>query len=242
LGKTKAILSALVEAILAVVLYALFDEVKRTLTLLSGTTISVGDATIGITVIVSIAVSTAVLAYATIDALRGKPKVKTGMLTPRSTRLDIFEAKINKPAFELGESVFFFVRFKGLVRYGYYEAVIIRPDRTLVYSWDPETLPFPRNETRGLLSGEIDQDSQSWSWPIPMNFPLGQYTARIGLYETYPLDRGTEIRARLLRNWALRKFLKKRDTDSVAAPERRCLWEKSVRFSVFSSTTQGSSI
>src|SRR5436309_11087531 len=84
------------------------------------------------------------------------------------TRAEYFHTSINKTRFERGENVFFSITFRGQLRYGYYEAVIVRSDNSVDYSWDPQTLPYARAETRGTLSGPIQQDEHAWSYPLPM--------------------------------------------------------------------------
>jgi len=101
-----------------------------------------------------------------------------------------FEAEIlNKKEFELGETVFFHVKFKGELKYGFFDSMIKAPLGKLLpdgedHTWSrsPETLADMDYQSLGKLHGKKLHES-TWSWPIPLNFPTGEYTIFIRVYD-----------------------------------------------------------
>jgi hypothetical protein len=144
----------------------------------------------------------------------------------RFSKMDSFDAHVNKPQFKLGETVFIEVTFKGQLRNGFYFAYVIRPDRHELSLWDEQTYSHPRIEQWGNMHGKIDHKGHGWSRSIPLDYPTGEYSAYVRVHDVYPRDWWTRFRA-----WYLRNFTEK-DRKLIAIPDRPCIAEKSISFNV----------
>ena len=144
-------------------------------------------------------------------------------------RSDKFNAQTDKDRYELEQEIFFTATFTGKVQAGYFESVLVAPDNKVHRVSDPQTLP--KHRQRGLLQGEIPNASSRWSTRVPIDCPLGEFTAHIGIYDSLPMDWLTETRLRGLLYWAIRRLLHKSIGKLAPAP-RPCVDQKTVRFSV----------
>lgn len=158
-----------------------------------------------------------------------KPRQVSGFV--QYSRLDSFNARIDREQYEPEQIVTFSMDFKGKLRAGYYEAVIMRPDRTKEYWWDKQTLHFPRMLQAGELRGDFEQKNYPWTWEISINHPEGEYTAHVGVYDCYPEDRITYIRLLFRYNWFFRKIFKK-DARFLDALPRPAIAQKTLGFKV----------
>jgi len=191
-----------------------------------------GNAQFSVPQLVLVGIGIAGLVIVLLDA-KGKAPSKSDAPDPRYSRQDLFEARINKRQFEVGEAIFFTARFKGRLRYGYYFAPIGRPDGIWISGWDIQTLPHPTHEGKGTLRGEVNNPEHVWSWPISLDSPPGEYLAYIRVHDHYPLDWWTALRAWYLRNLTgLRPGGQKKDRALIAKPHRPVVAEKSVSFTV----------
>jgi len=101
-----------------------------------------------------------------------------------------FEAEIvDKKEFEVGETVFFKVRFRGNLKNGFFDTMIKAPEgkhlpdgSDHIWCWDRETLPDSYPNTPGKLHGFVVKAS-TWGWPIPLEYPTGEYTLYIRVYD-----------------------------------------------------------
>ena len=147
------------------------------------------------------------------------------------SRVDSFTARIDKEEYELEQEIFFMTTFAGKLRAGYFESVLVAPDNKVHRVSDPQTLHFPKHRQRGLLQGEIQNASSRWSTRAPIDCPLGEFTAHIGVYDSPALDWFTETRLRGLLYWGIRKFLHK-SIGILAPPPKPCLDQRTMRFHV----------
>jgi hypothetical protein len=157
-------------------------------------------------------------------------KPQTSQLLP-FYRSDKFDAQTDKDRYELEQEIFFTATFTGKLRAGYFESVLVAPDNKVHRVSDPQTLQFSKHRQRGLLQGEIPDACSRWSTRVPIDCPLGEFTAHIGVYDSPPLDWFTETGLRGLLYWAVRRFLHKR-LGMLAPPPRPCVDQKTVRFSI----------
>ena len=155
-------------------------------------------------------------------------KPQTSQLLP-FYRSDKFDAQTDKDRYELEQEIFFTATFTGKLRAGYFESVLVAPDNKVHRVSDPQT--FQKYRQRGLLRGEIPDAYSRWSTRVPIDCPLGEFTAHIGVYDSPPAGWFMETRLRGLLYWAIRRFLHK-SLGILAPPPRPCVDQKTVRFSI----------
>ena len=161
-----------------------------------------------------------------------RPKKEEDLLV---SRCDTFEARTDKKQYEIGQVVFFIVDFKGKLKAGFYDTMLVRPDDKEEWVWDPKTFRYAPHLQTGELRGEYDHHGWRWGWPILIDRPPGEYTAHIGVYDSYKHPWAVQARIRLRTNWLLRRVwrrLLKTAESQLAVPIYPPIAQKTVRFTV----------
>lgn len=99
------------------------------------------------------------------------------------------EIRNKKSTYRRGEPLLFRTIYRGNLTNGFFDNQIeaplgqVFPDgRPVAWSWAPDTLDNDHPTTRGNLDGLVNTYSSDWSWIIPRNAPVGEYTIYMRVY------------------------------------------------------------